>query len=659
MGMCENKKTTTGCVLGIDLGTTYSCVGLWINSKVELFYNEAGNRTTPSVVAFNDKERLVGDSAKNQSIINPENTIYDSKRMIGRKFNDEIVQNDLKSWPFKVIRGKNDRILIKVTYKKEIKEYSPEEISSMILLKLRDIADTSLGYKLNKCVITVPAYFNDGQRLCTKDAGKLAELDVVRIINEPTAACMAYGFHRKRGEWTERNILIFDLGGGTFDVSVLCVDDGVFEVKATNGNTHLGGEDFDRRLTDHYLNEFVAKYPDLASIKKDYRARKRLKSALERAKRTISTKSSTKVELDALYEGIDYTFTLTRARFEELCKDLFDNLIKPVQDVIWDAKFRRKHINDIVLVGGSTRIPAVQRVLENEFKQRHISKSINPDEAVAYGATVQGAIISGIDDQEVSQLLLLDVIPLSLGVETEGRYNEIIIPKNSSVPIRRTQYFQAAEDNQTMIRVKVYEGERPSTSDCHFLGQFDIQIKSMKSKDSKIKVDFDVNTDGLLAVTAKDCNADGDDTGKTLSIKADQRTLTKEEVDKIVQNAKECATEDTTFRELVQQRSAIRTTLKEADQYIQDKTNYDKIKPVTRAEEFKTYIYNLSIWVDHEVSKNVDEMKAKHQELNQKLRDIMSKPVDYSSMPKEESTKDESKNGNNDDVMDLDDTLPY
>merc|ERR1712227_368674 len=627
MGMCANKSTT-GNVLGIDLGTTYSCVGLWINSKVELFYNEAGNRTTPSVVAFNDKERLVGDSAKNQSIINPENTIYDSKRMIGRKFNDEIVQNDLKSWPFKVIRGKNDRILIKVTYKKEIKEYSPEEISSMVLLKMREIANTNLGYQLHKCCITVPAYFNDGQRLCTKDAGRIAELDVIRIINEPTAACMAYGFHRKRGEWTERNILIFDLGGGTFDVSVLCVDDGVFEVKATNGNTHLGGEDFDRRLTDHYLNEFVAKYPDLASIKTDYRAKRRLKAALERAKRTVSTKPTTTVELDALYDAIDYTFTLTRARFEELCKDLIAQLVDPVQTVIRDARFRKKHINDIVLVGGSTRIPAVQRVLEKEFKNRHISKSINPDEAVAYGATVQGAIISGIDDQEVSQLLLLDVIPLSLGVETEGRYNEIIIPKNSSVPIRRTQYFQAAENNQTMIRVKVYEGERPSTSDCHFLGQFDIQIKSMKSKDSKIKVDFDVNTDGLLAVTAKDCNADGDDTGKTLSIKAEQR-------------------------------SAIRTTLKEADQYIQDKTNYDKIKPVTRAEEFRTYIYNLSIWVDHEVSKNVDEMKAKHQELNQKLRDIMSKPVDYSSMPKEESTKDESKNGNNDDVMDLDDTLPY
>merc|ERR1712227_1016925 len=532
MGMCANKSTT-GNVLGIDLGTTYSCVGLWINSKVELFYNEAGNRTTPSVVAFNDKERLVGDSAKNQSIINPENTVYDSKRMIGRKFSDETVQNDLGSWPFKVVKGKDDRILIKVMYKDEGKEYSPEEISSMVLLKMREIADTSLGYRLHKCCITVPAYFNDGQRLCTKDAGRIADLDVIRIINEPTAACMAYGFHRKRGEWTERNILIFDLGGGTFDVSVLCVDDGVFEVKATNGNTHLGGEDFDRRLTDHYLNEFVAKYPDLASIKKDYRARKRLKSALERAKRTISTKSSTKVELDALYEGIDYTFTLTRARFEELCKDLFDNLIKPVQDVIWDAKFRRKHINDIVLVGGSTRIPAVQRVLENEFKQRHISKSINPDEAVAYGATVQGAIISGIDDQEVNRMLLLDVIPLSIGVETQGRYNEIIVPKNSTIPVKRTQYFQAAEELQPSIRIEVFEGERPATKDCHYLGEFDISVKPVKIRNSKIRVDLDVTSDGLLKVTAIDCNGPGgEDGGQTLSIKAEQRTLTKEEVDK-------------------------------------------------------------------------------------------------------------------------------
>merc|ERR1712137_1519221 len=652
MGMCEQNKATTGSVLGIDLGTTYSCVGLWINSKVELFYNEAGNRTTPSVVAFNDKERLVGDAAKNQAIINPDNTIYDSKRMIGRKFSDEAVQHDAKSWPFKITRGPDDKILIKVVYKGEKKEYRPEEISSMILLKLRDIADTSLGYKLNKCVITVPAYFNDGQRLCTKDAGKLTELDVVRIINEPTAACMAYGFHRKRGEWAERNILIFDLGG-TFDVSVLCVDDGVFEVKATNGNTHLGGEDFDRRLTEHFLDEFVTKHPDLAGIKEEYRSRKRLKSALERAKRTISTKSATKVELDALYEGMDYTFTLTRARFEELCKDLIESLIKPVQDVIMDAKFRRKHINDIVLVGGSTRIPAVQKILEDEFSTRHISKSINPDEAVAYGATVQGAIISGVDDEEVTQLLLLDVIPLSLGVETEGRYNEIVIPKNSSVPIRRSQYFQTADDDQEMVRVKVFEGERPATADCHFLGQFEVNVTSCKAKDSKIKIDFDVNSDGLLSVSATDCHANAKNTKPTtLLIKAEQRTLTKDEVDKIINNAKECSNEDATFKAVVMQRSAIRVTVKEATKYIDNKTNYDNIRPVSRAEEFKTYLYNFSIWLDHEVSKDPKELGAKHQELKNKLKGIMSKPVDETYVSKDEANKD-------DDILDIDDPLPH
>nr|BAS01564.1 chaperone HSP70 [Lotharella vacuolata] len=654
--MCEKKKEekkgVTGRVLGIDLGTTYSCVGLWVNSKVELFYNESGNRTTPSVVAFNDDEWLVGDPAKNQSIMNPENTVYDSKRMIGRKFSDEIVQKDMKSWPFKVVKGKDDNILIKVMFKGAEKEYTPEEISSMVLVKMRDISEHSLGYRVHKCCITVPAYFNDGQRLSTKDAGRLAELEVIRIINEPTAACMAYGFHRKRAEWTERNILIFDLGGGTFDVSVLCVDEGVFEVRATNGDTHLGGEDFDQRLTSYYIEEFVRKYPKQAEIKNDYRARKRLKSALERAKRSISTKSSSKVELDALYGGIDYSFVVTRARFEELCKDLFEKLVKPVQDVIMDAKFRKKHINDIVLVGGSTRIPAVQKVLENEFKKRHISKSINPDEAVAYGATVQGAIISGIDDQEVNRLLLLDVIPLSLGVETEGRYNEIVVPKNSSVPCKRTQYFQAAEDHQSVIRIKVYEGERPSTVDCHFLGQFEIGIKPCRSKDSKIKVDFDINSDGLLSVSARDCNAKSDVKGTTLSIKADQRTLTQEEVQKIVENAKDRITEDTEFRELVKERSELRTTLREATQYIDDKTNYDKIRPVSRAEEFKQYLYNFSIWIDHDVCKNVNEMKAKHKELNQKLHEIMANPVDKSYTNKEDTKK-------NDDVMDIDDSVAY
>ncbi|AIB09498.1 heat shock protein 70KD (nucleomorph) [Lotharella oceanica] len=363
-------------VLGIDLGTTYSCVGLWINSKVELFYNETGNRTTPSVVAFDDKERLVGGAAKNQAIINPENTIYDLMRTFGRKFSDEAVQHDAKSWPFKIARGPDDKILIKVVYKGENKEYRPEELISMLLLTLKNIAEVRLGYVLSKCCIAVPFYLNTTQRSAVKDAGKLAGLDVVRIINKPAAACMAYGFHRKREGRSRRNILIYNLGCRSICASILTIDGGVVRARATSGDTHLGGEDFDRRLTEHFLDEFVTKHPDLSGIKEEYRSRKRLKSALERAKRTISTKSATKVELDALYEGMDYTFTLTRARFEELCKDLIESLIKPVQDVIVAAKVNKGELDDIVLVGGYTRIPAVREVLEGAFPGRHVSECV-------------------------------------------------------------------------------------------------------------------------------------------------------------------------------------------------------------------------------------------------------------------------------------------
>eukprot|EP00917_Polyrhabdina_sp_WS-2016_P022560 GHVP01048951.1.p1 GENE.GHVP01048951.1~~GHVP01048951.1.p1 ORF type:complete len:645 (+),score=163.60 GHVP01048951.1:32-1966(+) len=606
-----------GVAVGIDLGTTYSCVGYWQNGRVEIIANEQGNRTTPSYVAFTETERLIGDAAKNQAAMNPVNTVYDVKRLIGRRFSDNEVQSDMTHWSFKVV-DKASKPILQVDFKGEVKTFTPEEISAMILIKMKQTAEAYIGKPVTKAVVTVPAYFNDSQRQATKDAGLIADLEVLRIINEPTAAAIAYGLDKK--DIGEKNVLIFDLGGGTFDVSVLTIDEGIFEVKATAGDTHLGGEDFDNRLMAHFIEEFKRKFKK--DITGNPRAMRRLRTACERAKRTLSSSTQASLEIDSLFEGIDFNTSISKAKFEELNQDLFRSTIDPVEKVLRDSGISKSGIHEIVLVGGSTRIPKIQTMVSEFFNGKEACKSINPDEAVAYGASVQAAILSGDSSSATKDILLLDVTPLSLGIETAGGIMTTLISRNTTVPVKKSQVFSTYSDNQPGVQINVYEGERTRSVDNNHLGKFDLDgIPPAPAGRPQIEVTFDIDANGILNVKAEDKT-----TGKhnNITITNDKGRLSKEDIERMISDAEKFKSED----ELVKKRIEARNEFERFSLNLKSSLKEDKLRsqiPADDMTKLEQAVEEAIQWVDANKESTAEEYESRQKELADLSNPIISK----------------------------------
>nr|XP_043613784.1 heat shock cognate 70 kDa protein-like [Erigeron canadensis] len=542
-----------GPAIGIDLGTTYSCVGVWQHNQVEIIPNDQGNRTMPSCVSFTDGGILTGEAAKNQVAVNPTYTVFDAKRLIGRRFNDANVQQDMKLWPFRVIKGANDIPKILVSYKGEEKEFAAEEISSMVLRKLKETAEQYLGKIVKDAVITVPAYFDDSQRQATKDAGHVAGLNVLQIINEPTSAAIAYGLDMKSDLNRETNVLIFDLGGGTFDVSIVAIDQkGKLQVKAVGGDTHLGGQDFDNVMLDHFVTQFNKKHKTDASG--NLKALGRLRVACEKAKRVLSSSTETTIEIDGLHQGIDFNMRISRAKFENLNSDFFTKCIATVESCLNDAKLSKKYIDEVVLVGGSTRIPKVQQLLQEFFDGKELSKRIHADEAVAYGASVLAAKLSGEKSQKVKDLVLLDIVPLSLGVNVRGGLLSVVIPRNTPIPAKKNKNFISIEDNQKTMDFNVYQGERAIAKDNNWLGYFEVPVPPAPKGKAKVNVVFEIDGNGILKCTGEDIS-----TGlkKKIRINSDKQRLSKEEIDKMLKDAKKYKLEDEEYKKAAFARNAL------------------------------------------------------------------------------------------------------